>query len=77
MAKKVMQKGYFPQWDFPGLLICYRAHFSVPETVETICIAISLRLTPFFHKMIGLLGQHLLIPWFPSPARIPLYFPHW
>ena len=55
MAKKVMEKVTFPLWDFLGLLICYRAHFSVLETVETICVAISLRLTPFFHKMTGLL----------------------
>ena len=54
MAKKVMQKVTFSLWDFPGLLICYRAHFSVPETVETSCVTISLRLTPFFHKMTGL-----------------------
>ena len=37
--------------NFMGLLICYRAHFSVLETVETICVAISLKLTPFFHKL--------------------------
>ena len=49
-----MQKVTFPYWDFPGLLICCRAHLSVLETVETICVAISLRLTPFFHKMTGL-----------------------
>ena len=51
MAKKVMQKVTFPLRDFPGLLICYRAHFSVLETVETICVAISYRLN---HKMTGL-----------------------
>ena len=51
MAKKVMQKVTFPLWYFPGLLICYRAHFSVLETVETICVAISLRSN---HKMTGL-----------------------
>jgi len=48
LAIKGHAKGHFPLWDFPGLLICYRAHFSVPETVETICVAVSLRLTPFF-----------------------------
>jgi len=46
-------KGHFPLHDFLGLLICYRAHFYVPEGVETICAAISLRLILFSHKMTG------------------------
>ena len=57
MAKKVMQKVTFPLWDFPGLLICYRAHFSMLETVETICVVISLRSN---HKMTGLLAVCLV-----------------
>ena len=32
-------------------LVCYRAHFSVPETVESICVVICLRSN---HKMTGL-----------------------
>ena len=30
----------FPPRDSLGLLVCYRAHVSVPETVERVCIAI-------------------------------------
>ena len=52
-----MQKVTFPLRDSLGLLICYRVHFSVLETVEIICVAISLRLIPFFHKMTGLVGD--------------------
>ena len=37
---------YFPPWDSIGLLVCYRAHFSVLETVLTVCVAICLRLPP-------------------------------
>ena len=58
MAIKGHAKGHFPLWDFPGLLICYRAHFSVPEAVETICVAISLRSND---KMTGLIGKKNLI----------------
>ena len=58
MAKKVMQKVTFPLWDFLGLFICYRAHFSVLETVETICVAISLRSN---HKMTGLYVSAILV----------------
>ena len=49
----------FPPWDSSRLLVCYRAHFSVPETVESICVAICLRSN---HKMTGLLlVEHLLV----------------
>ena len=30
----------FPPRDSLGLLVCYRAHFSVPETVERVYVAI-------------------------------------
>ena len=45
-------KGHFPHWDFPELLICYRAHFYVLETVEIVCVAISFGSN---YKMTGLL----------------------
>ena len=35
----------FPSKYSLGVLICYRVHFSVQETVERICVAICLRLT--------------------------------
>ena len=37
----------FPSLDSSGLLVCYRVHFSVQETVEKPFVAITLRLTPF------------------------------
>ena len=39
---------YFPPWDSLRLLVCYRAHFSVPDTIESNCVAICLRLTTNF-----------------------------
>ena len=54
-AKKGLKshaKGHFP---LMGLLIRYRAHFAVLETVEAICVAISLRSN---HKMTGLVLYH-------------------
>ena len=47
----VKLKVIFPQWDFPELLICYRANFFVLEIVEIVCFAISITSN---HKMIGL-----------------------
>ena len=48
---------HFPPWDSSRLLVCYRACFFVPETVESICVAICLRSN---HKMTGLhLGTRL------------------
>ncbi len=41
----------FPPWDSLGLLVCYRVHFSVLETVGIVCVAICLRSN---HKMTGL-----------------------
>ena len=37
---------YFPPWDSLRFLVYYRGHFSVPETVDRVCVAICLRLTP-------------------------------
>ena len=42
----------FPPRDSLGLLVCYRAHFSVLETVENVCFAICLRSN---NKMTGLI----------------------
>ena len=36
----------FPQWDSLRLLVCYRADFSVLETYQNICVAISPRFDP-------------------------------
>ena len=41
----------FPPRDSLGLLVCYRAHLSLLETVEHICVAIYLR---SINKMTGL-----------------------
>ena len=40
-----------PPRDSLGLLVCYRGHFSVLETVDRVCVAICLRSN---HKMTGL-----------------------
>ena len=39
----------FPPKDFLGLLVCYKACFSILETIEKVCVAICLN-----YKMIGL-----------------------
>ena len=46
----------FPPWDSLGLLVCYRVHFSVLETVGIVCVAICLRSN---HKMTGLFSVRL------------------
>ncbi len=54
---KIEKNNTFPPWDSLGLLVCYRVHFSVLETVGIVCVAICLRSN---HKMTGLFTFRVL-----------------